>query len=54
MSTDTPQRVRIPHWWLDFLRHLMGLPSGEYVIVFRVYGDGKRSVKVATLPEVLH
>lgn len=48
------KRIRISSWWLDFLRHLMGLGAGEYVIVLRVYGDGKRSVKVATLPETLH
>lgn len=50
----TTKKIRINSWWLDLLRHLMGLGAGEYVIVLRVYGDGKRSVRVAQSEEILH
>lgn len=52
MITDSPQRVRIPHWWLALLRRLMGLGTGEHVIVLTVLPDGRRSARVVTLPEV--
>lgn len=51
MIADTPQRVRIPHWWLSLLRRLMGLGAGEHVIVLTVLPDGRRSARVVTLPE---
>ena len=47
----TPTRVRLSAWWINFLRHIMGLPSGEYVIVLLVHPDGKREVRIVELPE---
>jgi len=49
--TDTQQRVRISKWWLSVLRHLMGLGKGEHIIALTVSSDGRRDVRVVTLPE---
>lgn len=44
-------RTRINGWWLDLIRHLMGLRRGEYVILFTVNADGSRTVRVVSVPE---
>ena len=46
-----PQRIRLNKWWLLLLRRLMGLPSGEHVIILTVYPNGQREARVVTMPE---